>query len=215
MAAARVNSKLDLENLAEEVESLGRSDLATVRSELRRIIEHLLKLEYSPTTEPRFGWRESIIEARDVVADVVTATLAREAEAGLAMTYQQGRRRADVALRRHGEGRGCRHVAFGLLTALVAQALVRVEAAFDAALGDQKIQMRDGLGDREAELVAVERAIEQLGHDLDRGRRPAARLQGRRQALAVVRDQLIDPGMQTAKRRAVRGQHQAIVRQLP
>jgi hypothetical protein len=104
LAAARVNSTLDLENLAEEVESLGRSDLATVRSQLRRIIEHLLKLEHSPTAEPRFGWRESVIEARDVIADVTTATLAREAQAGLATTYQQGRRRADAALRRHGEG---------------------------------------------------------------------------------------------------------------
>jgi hypothetical protein len=103
LAAARVNSTLDLANLAEEVESLGRSDLATVRSQLRRIIEHLLKLEYSPTAEPRFGWRESVIEARDVIADVSTATLAREAEGGLKTTYQQSRRKADVALRRHGE----------------------------------------------------------------------------------------------------------------
>jgi hypothetical protein len=42
LAAARANTTLDLENLAEEVDSLGRSDLATVRSQLRRIIEHLL-----------------------------------------------------------------------------------------------------------------------------------------------------------------------------
>ena len=48
LAARRVDSKLDLENLAEEVESLGRSDLNTVRSQVRRIIEHLLKLEHSP-----------------------------------------------------------------------------------------------------------------------------------------------------------------------
>jgi hypothetical protein len=103
MAAARVNTTLDLENLAEEVESLGRSDLATVRSQVRRIIEHLLKLEYSPSAEPRLGWRESIIEARDVISDVVTATLRREVDADLAKTYAQGRRKADVALRKHGE----------------------------------------------------------------------------------------------------------------
>ena len=103
LAAARVNTTLDLENLAEEVESLGRSDLATVRSQLRRIIEHLLKLEHSPATEPRFGWRESVIDARDVIPDVITATLRREVEAELAKTYQQGRRRAEAALMRHGE----------------------------------------------------------------------------------------------------------------
>jgi hypothetical protein len=103
MAAARTNSTLDLENLAEEVESLGRGDLATVRSQLRRIIEHLLKLEYSPTAEPRFGWRESVIEARDMITDIMTASLARDARAGLPRTYQQARRRTDATLRRYGE----------------------------------------------------------------------------------------------------------------
>jgi hypothetical protein len=103
LAAARVNSTLDLANLAEEVASLGRSDLATIRSQLRRIIEHLLKLEHSPAADPRFGWRESVIEARDVIPDVITATLRREVEAELEKTYQQGRRRAEAALMRHGE----------------------------------------------------------------------------------------------------------------
>jgi hypothetical protein len=36
LAAARIESPLDLENLAEEVESLGQSDLNTVRSQVRR-----------------------------------------------------------------------------------------------------------------------------------------------------------------------------------
>ena len=44
MAVASADSTLDLENLAEEVESLGRSDLNTVRSQVQRIIiaKHLL-----------------------------------------------------------------------------------------------------------------------------------------------------------------------------
>ena len=103
LAAGRANTTLDLANLAEEVESLGRSDLATVRSHLRRIIEHLLKLEHSPSAEPRFGWRESVVEARDVIPDVITAMLRREVQAERATTYQQGRRRAEAALRRYGE----------------------------------------------------------------------------------------------------------------
>jgi hypothetical protein len=41
---ARPNIPLDLEHLAEEVEGLGLSDLRRVRSQVRRIIEHLLKL---------------------------------------------------------------------------------------------------------------------------------------------------------------------------
>jgi len=103
LAAAHVDTTLDLQNLAEEVESLGRSDFATIRSQLRRIIEHLLKLEHSPAADPRFGWRESVVEARDVFADVITATLRREVEADLPKTYEQGRRRTEVALRKQGE----------------------------------------------------------------------------------------------------------------
>ena len=37
---------LDLENLIEELESLGRNDLNKVRSLLRQIIIHILLLEY-------------------------------------------------------------------------------------------------------------------------------------------------------------------------
>jgi len=103
LAAQRADLPLDLGHLAEEVASLGRSDLATARSRVRRIIEHLLKLECSPARDPRLGWKESIIEARDVIGDVITPTLRREAEAPLTKTYQEGRREAGIALRRHGE----------------------------------------------------------------------------------------------------------------
>jgi len=135
LAAARVNTPLDLENLAEEVESLGRSDLATVRSQLRRIIEHLLKLEYSPAPEPRFGWRDSVIEARDTIEDTITETMRPEIEADLAKTYQQGRRNADRALRKHAE---------------VASAEALPEACpyrLDQMIGDWYPQSRHGLTD--------------------------------------------------------------------
>ena len=64
-AAARVNLPLDFENLAEEVESMGRSDARAVNSALTRIIEHVLKLEYSPAREPRGGWEDSVSIQRD------------------------------------------------------------------------------------------------------------------------------------------------------
>ena len=63
-ALRKLAATLDLENLAEEVESLGRSDLNTVRSRVRRIIEHLLKLEYSPSVPPRPDWRYSVAQSR-------------------------------------------------------------------------------------------------------------------------------------------------------
>ena len=58
------NLPLDWENLAEEIESLGKSDRRELTSQIRRILRHLLKLEASPATRPHAGWRSTIIDAR-------------------------------------------------------------------------------------------------------------------------------------------------------
>src|SRR5919202_1623848 len=65
-AAARggVNLALDWENLAEEIESLGRSDRRELHSQIYRIIRHLAKLQFSSASDPRHGWYESIGDAR-------------------------------------------------------------------------------------------------------------------------------------------------------
>lgn len=80
MADARANTELDLENLAEEVESLGRSEASALRSDLVRVIEHLLKLEHSPAADPRRGWQTSVIEHRDRVRTMLedSGTLRRK-----------------------------------------------------------------------------------------------------------------------------------------
>ncbi|MET0180972.1 MAG: DUF29 domain-containing protein [Novosphingobium sp.] len=61
----RSNLDLDLENIAEEIDSMGRSDRREVHSRLARIIEHLLKLENSTLAEPRRQWQNSIRAERD------------------------------------------------------------------------------------------------------------------------------------------------------
>jgi hypothetical protein len=58
------NQALDWENLAEEIEDLGKSIRRSVHSHIRNIIEHLIKLEHSPARLPRENWRESIQNAR-------------------------------------------------------------------------------------------------------------------------------------------------------
>jgi hypothetical protein len=103
LAAARVTSPLDLENLAEEVESLGRSDLNTVRSQVRRIVEHLLKLEFSQVREARAEWVDGIDRARDEVEDHITGSMRLDAAADLAKLFGRARRDAVTGLRRHGE----------------------------------------------------------------------------------------------------------------
>ncbi len=58
---------LDYENLAEEIESLGKSERRELASRLGNILEHLVKLQHSPAVEPRAGWVATIRrERRDV-----------------------------------------------------------------------------------------------------------------------------------------------------
>ena len=47
-AAKGSNLPLDWENLAEEIASLGKSDRRELRSQIRRVLRHLLKLEVYP-----------------------------------------------------------------------------------------------------------------------------------------------------------------------
>jgi hypothetical protein len=42
------DNRFDRENVAEETDDLRRSERNTVRSAVRRIVEHFLKLHYSP-----------------------------------------------------------------------------------------------------------------------------------------------------------------------
>jgi hypothetical protein len=50
-AGERVNdADLDWPNIAEEIETVGRSERAAVASHIANIIEHLIKLEASPAT---------------------------------------------------------------------------------------------------------------------------------------------------------------------
>lgn len=97
--------------LAEEVESLGRSDLRRARSQLRRIIEHLLKLQHSPAIEPRDDWLESILDARQDIDDYLTPSKRPEIEGAMPADYAKARAKTVQALalrvladrREHGE----------------------------------------------------------------------------------------------------------------
>jgi hypothetical protein len=56
---------LDLTNLAEEIESLGKSDRRALGSHLRNLVMHLLKWQYQPSGRlTGHSWRSSIRNAR-------------------------------------------------------------------------------------------------------------------------------------------------------
>jgi hypothetical protein len=63
-ANAGWNAPIDWGNVAEEIESLGRSERHALANHLGTVIEHLLKLQVSPATEPVRGWRDTIRRAR-------------------------------------------------------------------------------------------------------------------------------------------------------
>jgi hypothetical protein len=58
------NQQLDWENLAEEIESLGRSERRELRSRISTIIEHFTKLSHSPAFDPRNDWRQTVRRQR-------------------------------------------------------------------------------------------------------------------------------------------------------
>jgi Domain of unknown function DUF29 len=103
LAETRPNVDLDFPHLIEEVEDLGTSQRDAVRSQLRRIIEHCLKLEFARPLEPRGGWYDSIIDARTEIDDKLSPSLRRDLGEQLPRLYKQARSKADNGLRRFGE----------------------------------------------------------------------------------------------------------------
>jgi len=63
-AAGGRAARLDLLNLAEEIESLGLRDERELRSRIATILEHLLKLERSPAADSRAGWHGTVRRER-------------------------------------------------------------------------------------------------------------------------------------------------------
>ncbi len=96
-------SALDLEHVVEEIEDVGGSLYREVRSRVRTIMEHLLKLEHSTATEPRAGWERTIRTQRADLAEDLTPSLRPRVERGLARFYEAARIEAAASLRAHGE----------------------------------------------------------------------------------------------------------------
>ena len=69
LMAERANIDLDFERLAEEIEDAGGSDKKQVKSRLTTVLEHMLKIAYSPAYEPLNGWRGTVrVQRRDLLA---------------------------------------------------------------------------------------------------------------------------------------------------
>ncbi|HTT81375.1 MAG TPA: DUF29 domain-containing protein [Stellaceae bacterium] len=65
---------LDIENLAEELESMGRSVRRELRNRLAILLMHLLKWEYQPGLQSR-SWSGTIREQRRQIKDLLDESL--------------------------------------------------------------------------------------------------------------------------------------------
>ena len=94
--------ELDLENLIEEVEDLGRRERDMVESHLETILEHLLKLELSTASRPRRGWLVTVDKQRAKLARKLTTTLRNHLETALPTLYTGLRRPVARQLEKDG-----------------------------------------------------------------------------------------------------------------
>lgn len=96
-AGERVNNQVDWENVAEEIDSVGRSQRIALASHVRVVLEHLMKLEASPAAEPRRGWRETVRRARAGIRELLEDSPSLRRTVGTIIARQLPEVRADVS----------------------------------------------------------------------------------------------------------------------
>ena len=103
LQASHPTLPLDFAHLIEEVEDLAKGDLRVARSQLRRLVEHLLKAEYSPADRPRQQRLKSVDNARSDLGDISTASIVKAVETDLDALHSDGRDAARLDLAGFGE----------------------------------------------------------------------------------------------------------------
>lgn len=85
LLAERSNLDLDIENIAEEIDSLGRSNYHQLVSRLEEIAIHLLKLHYSTHLDCENSWKSSVRGHRPRVAKLLRESPSLKPRLGEAM----------------------------------------------------------------------------------------------------------------------------------
>lgn len=102
--SAGTNLPIDWENVAEEIESLGRSQGRELASRIAVILVHLMKLEASPASDPRGQWLETIGQQRGDIERVLADSPSLRPRIGTIIEEESGRARRLAALARAGHG---------------------------------------------------------------------------------------------------------------
>jgi hypothetical protein len=83
--------KADIENIIEEIESLGRRDKKSLKSEIKRLLHHMLKLTYAHEYKGNSNsWEASIKSAKDHINDLLdeSPSLRNEIPAIMEISYE-------------------------------------------------------------------------------------------------------------------------------
>jgi hypothetical protein len=108
-ARGRPNLPLDLSHIAEEIADLGTERRSRLRSWTRRIIEHLLLLEYSPARDRRRGWVVEIVNFRREIGDHLSGSLRHDLRRQLPRLYEEARIDLPRKLAPYGEAEIAEH----------------------------------------------------------------------------------------------------------
>lgn len=89
---------LDLANLAEEIESLGRRDYRSLESAIGRLTQHLLKWQYQPERRSagNASWEVTINNQRNKIRQLIadSPSLIKKLQEAVSQGYRQGRKNA-------------------------------------------------------------------------------------------------------------------------
>jgi hypothetical protein len=101
----RATNAIDWDNLAEEIESLGKSDQRDLRSRIQTILDHLMRLQASPAQAPRYGWERTLIVQRAGIRQLLddSPSLKPAVPVVIAAEMPTARRLATLAMEEYGE----------------------------------------------------------------------------------------------------------------
>jgi hypothetical protein len=74
-AGEAINEQIDWDNLAEEIEDVGRSELRSCKSLLRQALRRMLKVEAWPLSRDAPSWRGDAIDFRRQAKDAFTPSM--------------------------------------------------------------------------------------------------------------------------------------------
>jgi Domain of unknown function DUF29 len=119
-----VSNEIDWDNVAEEIESVGRSEYAPVQSFVRLMLVHVIKAVSVTETSSILHWRKEVVSFHRDVLDRITPSMRSRLD--IDRLWQQARKQAEADLAVYGQ-----HVAPSLPEQCVLEVRELINPDFD------------------------------------------------------------------------------------